>query len=167
MAIQAALTGHLVLSTLHTNDSASAITRLLDIGVPSYLISATLLGVVAQRLVRTYCPHCKRPVPAEETAWRDLVHPWKLRVPGQLYQADGCAECRMTGFLGRLGVYEMLKLSPGVRRLVGGPAGSEAIRELAYKEGTLPLRIAAARKVAQGLTSVDEALRVTPFPGES
>ncbi len=167
MAIQAALTGHLVLSTLHTNDSAAALTRLLDIGVPSYLISATLLGVVAQRLVRTLCPHCKRPVSTEEAVWRELVNPWKLPVPGQVYLADGCPECRMTGFLGRLGVYEMLALSSGVRRLIGGESGAAAIRELAYREGTQPLRISAARKVAQGLTTIEEALRVTPLPGDA
>ncbi len=166
MAIQAALTGHLVLSTLHTNDSASAVTRLLDIGVPSYLISATLLGVVAQRLVRTLCPHCKRPVPADEMAWVDLIHPWTLAVPESVYRADGCPECRMTGFRGRVGVYEMLELTPAVRRLIGGAAGAQAIREVAYREGTLPLRITAAHKVAQGLTTVEEALRVTPFPSD-
>jgi general secretion pathway protein E len=112
MAIQAALTGHLVLSTLHTNDAPSAITRLLDLGVPSYLLSATVLGVMAQRLVRTLCPHCKQPggMRAEdEAAWNALVAPWKSSKPAQLYHPAGCLDCRMTGYKGRVGIYEIMR----------------------------------------------------------
>ncbi|MDH5393984.1 MAG: GspE/PulE family protein, partial [Gammaproteobacteria bacterium] len=104
MAIQAALTGHLVLSTLHTNDAPTAITRLMDIGVPPYLINSVLIGVMAQRLVRTLCPHCKEAVDIEEEQWKQLVKPWKPARPKKIYKAVGCLECRNTGFLGRMGL---------------------------------------------------------------
>ncbi|MGD2081571.1 MAG: GspE/PulE family protein [Chromatiales bacterium] len=165
MAIQAALTGHLVLSTLHTNDTASAIVRLLDIGAPYYLIAATLLGVVAQRLVRTLCPHCKVPARPDLTTWETLVRPWKLPPPEQVYRAKGCLECRNTGFLGRVGVYEMLRITPEIRSLLSEEYSAAPIREQAYRQGTEPLRVGAARKVAQGVTTVEEALRVTPALG--
>jgi general secretion pathway protein E len=116
MAIQAALTGHLVLSTLHTNDAPSAITRLLDLGVPAYLINSTVLGVMAQRLVRTLCPHCKKPMPITEdqrASWRSLVAPWKSSEPAHIHQPVGCLECRMTGYMGRVGIYEILMNSAG------------------------------------------------------
>ena len=101
MAIQAALTGHLVLSTLHTNDAPSAVTRLLDIGVEPYLLHSTILGVLAQRLVRTLCPQCREPVTLEEEAWRSLTSPWRLPLPQSSYAARGCLDCRMTGYTGR------------------------------------------------------------------
>jgi len=167
MAIQAALTGHLVLSTLHTNDAASAVIRLLDIGVPSYLISATLLGVLAQRLVRTLCPHCKRPAPADLAEWGRLVGTWKLPAPQEVHLAEGCDECRKTGFVGRAGVYELIRLTPDVRGLIGDEAGADRIRQQTYREGTEPLRLGAARKVRDGLTTIEEAFRVTPFPGSA
>src|SRR5204862_333932 len=112
MAVQAALTGHLVLSTLHTNDAPSAVARLLELGVPTYLLNATLNGVMAQRLVRTLCPHCKQKVELNRTedqqAWEALVAPWKSKHPSRLNKPVGCLECRMTGFMGRIGVYETL-----------------------------------------------------------
>ena len=172
MAIQAALTGHLVLSTLHTNDSAAAITRLLDLGVPPYLLNSTLLGVMAQRLVRTLCKHCKQKLPFEtlrsdDIGWEEFVAPWKAKRPEFIYQPAGCLECRNTGFLGRVGIYEILLLSPAVKRLVTGEADLGRIREQAYKEGMKPLRISGAQKIASGLTSFEEVLKVAPPPGQS
>jgi general secretion pathway protein E len=168
MAIQAALTGHLVLSTLHTNDAPSAITRLLDLGVPSYLISSTVLGVMAQRLVRTLCPHCKRlqaTRPEDEAMWKHLVSPWKAQVPSQMAQPVGCLECRQTGFLGRVGLYEVLLMSPEVKKLVTPEADVGKLRDLVYREGMKPLRIAGAMKVATGQTTLEEVVRVAP-PGD-
>ncbi|MGA8262712.1 MAG: GspE/PulE family protein [Arenicellales bacterium] len=162
MAIQAALTGHLVLSTLHTNDAPSAITRLLEIGVPPYLINATLLGIVAQRLVRTLCPHCKKRHPVDERQWRALTQPWKVALPDETYTLEGCLECRNTGYLGRIGLYEMLRLTPDMRNLIQEDAKLEALREQGYKEGMQPLRISGARKIASGLTNMEEVLRVIP-----
>ena len=165
MAIQAALTGHLVLSTLHTNDAPSALTRLLDLGVPAYLINSTLLGVMAQRLVRTLCPHCKKPVPMDEEqrqAWRGLVAPWKSGEPAQLWQPGGCLECRMTGYSGRMGLYEIMLNSTEVRKLIKPLSDIPKIREQAFREGMRPLRISGALKVAQGVTSLEEVLKIAP-----
>ena len=165
MAIQAALTGHLVLSTLHTNDAPSAITRLLDLGVPPYLLNSTINGIMAQRLVRTLCPHCKKAAgmrAEDEAAWNDLVAPWKSKKPSQIYRAVGCLECRMTGFMGRVGIYEILQLSPEIKKLVGHEADLVRIREQAAREGMKPLRISGAIKVAAGLTTMEEVMKVAP-----
>src|SRR5487761_2480318 len=165
MAIQAALTGHLVLSTLHTNDSVAAITRLLDLGVPPYLLNSTILGVMAQRLVRTLCPHCKKAggLRAEdEAAWNELVVPWKSKMPATLCRPVGCLECRMTGYLGRIGIYEILLLSPEVRKLITAAADLARIREQATREGMKPLRISGALKVASGVTTIEEVMKVAP-----
>ncbi|MBK6638913.1 MAG: type II/IV secretion system protein [Rhodocyclaceae bacterium] len=165
MAIQAALTGHLVLSTLHTNDAPSAITRLLDLGVAPYLLSATVIGVMAQRLIRTLCPHCKKPggMRAEdEQAWSDLVAPYKANRPTQLYYPVGCLECRNTGYMGRIGIYELMPMNLELKRLVSARAELTALRTQAQKDGMRPLRIAGARKVAAGLTTIQEILKVAP-----
>jgi general secretion pathway protein E len=162
MAIQASLTGHLVLSTLHTNDAPSAITRLLDIGVPPYLLHATVLGVMAQRLVRTLCPHCKEPGPLDEDAWNLLVAPWKAKKPETVYQARGCLECRMTGFRGRAGIYEMMLLSPNLRRIIQADCDLLELTEQASRDGMKPLRISGAMKVAAGVTTIEEVLKVAP-----
>ncbi len=162
MAVQAALTGHLVFSTLHTNDAASAITRLMDLGVPAYLIRATVLGVLAQRLTRTVCPHCKQMVEAPPQAWNDLIKPWKSSAPARVASPVGCLECRMTGYLGRVGIYEMLTLSPELRELIVDGVDSSQLREHAIKQGQRPLRISGASKVAAGLTTADEIARNTP-----
>jgi general secretion pathway protein E len=170
MAIQAALTGHLVLSTLHTNDAPSAVTRLLDLGVPAYLINATFLGIMAQRLVRTLCPHCRKPVALsdeERQVWRELVAPWKANEPSTVYQAVGCLECRMTGFSGRLGLYEIMLMSPEVRKQVRGQTDLAQLRELIYREGTRPLRISGALKVAAGQTTLEEVVKVAPPADEN
>lgn len=163
MAIQAALTGHLVLSTLHTNDAPSAITRLLDLGVPPYLLNATVLGVMAQRLVRTLCPHCKAPatLPAAEL-WADLLAPWKMPLPAQVYQAVGCLECRMTGYHGRAGIYEVLLISDALRALINGTPDIERLRAQGMREGMKPLRVSGAMKVSSGLSTLEEVLKVAP-----
>jgi general secretion pathway protein E len=164
MAVQAALTGHLVLSTLHTNDAPAAVTRLLDLGVPGYLLNSTLLGVMAQRLVRTLCPHCKKPVePPDDDTWRALTAPYRADRPQEVMGAVGCLECRMTGYFGRMGLYEIMQMTPGIRRLVHDEAEDGAIREQAYKDGMKPLRVSGAMKVAQGLTTAEEVLKVAPL----
>jgi general secretion pathway protein E len=162
MAVQAALTGHLVLSTLHTNDAPSAITRLLDLGVPYYLLNSTIIGVMAQRLIRTLCPHCKEPGDIDEDTWQRLVAPWKANKPAKVYYAKGCLECRMTGYMGRVGLYEMLVMSPTLRRLVTPETDLQALTDQAFKDGLKPLRISGAAKIAAGLTTVDEVLKVAP-----
>ncbi|GLR12006.1 GspE/PulE family protein [Chitinimonas viridis] len=162
MAIQAALTGHLVLSTLHTNDAPSAVTRLLELGVPPYLVSSTLVGVMAQRLVRTLCPHCKQPGTPLEAEWNALVAPWKAALPKTAYKAVGCLECRNTGFLGRIGLYEMLSISNELRRLVASVAHPGLIKEQAIKDGLKPLKLAGAQKIAAGLTTLEEVMKVVP-----
>jgi general secretion pathway protein E len=162
MAIQASLTGHLVLSTLHTNDAPSALTRLLDIGVPHYLIQATLLGVTAQRLVRTLCPYCKQPSPADESTWQSLVSPWKLEKPDHIFSPVGCSECRRTGYMGRIALFEILKITSAVERLILPDTPLETIREQGFREGTCPLRISGAYKVAAGLTTPEEVFKVVP-----
>ncbi len=167
VAIQAALTGHLVLSTLHTNDAVLAITRLLEIGVPQYMIGASVIGVVAQRLVRTLCPHCKQPVAPDKEMWESLSQPWKSTVPEKIMAAAGCLECRQTGYAGRVGIYEMMTLSSGVRELLRQPQVEVVkIRQQAQKEGMRPLRISGLQKVAKGLTSLDEIFRVAPPQAE-
>ena len=162
MAVQAALTGHLVLSTLHTNDAPSAITRLLDLGVPYYLLNSTFNGVMAQRLVRTLCPHCKQAGEIKDEAWEMLVTPWKANKPANVYYAKGCLECRMTGYMGRVGLYEMLTMTPVLRRLVTTETDLQALTEQCYKEGMKPLRISGAAKIAAGVTTIDEVLKVAP-----
>jgi general secretion pathway protein E len=165
VAIQAALTGHLVLSTLHTNDAPSAITRMLDLGVPPYLLSATMIGVMAQRLVRILCPHCKQAQPAspvEETMWDQLVAPWKSNRPSHFYRPVGCLDCRLTGYLGRVGLYEILMLSPEVKLAISENRDIARIRDLAFREGMKPLRISGAMKVAAGITTLAEVFKVAP-----
>ena len=162
MAIQAALTGHLVLSTLHTNDAPSAITRLLELGVPHYLLKATILGVMAQRLVRTLCPHCKAPVQLDEDTWNGLTRPWSSPLPTQAHHAVGCLECRETGYRGRAGVYEIMLINDAIKPLISADTDLTLLRRAAFKDGMRSLRLSGAQKVAAGLTTIEEVLRVTP-----
>jgi general secretion pathway protein E len=162
MAIQASLTGHLVLSTLHTNDSPSAVTRLLDLGVPHYLIQSTLTGVVAQRLVRTLCPHCKVEAEQDPIEWQVLTHGWDIPVPARVFRQVGCLECRQTGFMGRTGIYEMMRLSPRLRGMISAQLDLGGFGAAAMQEGLKPLRISAAMQVAAGVTTVKEVLTVLP-----
>ena len=160
IAIQAALTGHLVLSTLHTNDAPSAVTRLLDLGVPAYLIKSTLLGIVAQRLLRTLCPHCRQPAPIDAGRWQDLVGGWPLAKPDHVNVPVGCLECRETGYLGRIGIYEIMPLTVTLNTQIHDQTDLILLREQALKEGMMPLRIAGCLKVVAGVTSVEEVLGV-------
>ena len=162
MAIQSALTGHLVLSTLHTNDSPSAITRLLELGVPAYLINATVLGVMAQRLVRTLCPHCKQEEPVDAELWKNFVQGSDIS-PDATCKPVGCIECRQTGYLGRIGLYEMLEMTSPFKSLIKPDCDLEGLKNQSMQDGLLTLRHSGAKKVAQGLTTMEEVLRVTPF----
>ena len=162
MAVQAALTGHLVLSSLHTNDAPAAITRLLELGVPSYLVRATLVGVVAQRLVRTLCPHCKQEAQIDSEIWNVLVKPWTVPMPKKVYQPAGCQECRETGFKGRQGIYEVMPFTPALQEYAEDRGDLPRLRLHAYKEGMRSLRLSGALKVAAGITTVNEVLRVAP-----
>ena len=163
MAVQSALTGHLVFSTLHTNDAPSAITRLMELGVPSYLINATMLGVLAQRLVRTLCPQCKTP---DDSVTREqlgaFVKPWKISGSVHACKPVGCVDCRMTGYRGRMGLYELLTVNEGFKALVTKEPDLSALRRHAVTDGMRPLRLAGALRVAEGLTTIDEVLSATP-----
>ncbi len=164
MAVQAALTGHLVLSTLHTNDAPTAITRLMEVGLEPYLVRATLLGVMAQRLVRTLCPHCKEEGPVDEQQWADMVAPWKVAPPQTVYQPVGCLECRNTGYHGRMGIYEILESSGKVQAFIQPHCDVGGMRRQAMKDGMRTLRLSGAQKVTAGTTTIEEVLRVAPAP---
>ncbi|MBL8321259.1 MAG: type II/IV secretion system protein, partial [Acinetobacter sp.] len=163
MAIQAALTGHLVLSTLHTNDAPSSLTRLHDLGVQPFLTAATILGVLAQRLVRKLCPHCKQETFINEQEWKHLTFDYTVATPSFVFKAVGCEECRHTGYKGRVGIYEFMPLSLETKQMIGANADLAQLRQQARKEGIEPLRIAGARKVVAGVTTLEEVLRVVPL----
>ena len=163
MAVQAALTGHLVFSTLHTNDAPSAVSRLMELGVPPYLINATLLGVLAQRLVRVLCPQCKQPdTEAPQEALAEVMQPWKLQGSYQPYQPVGCEHCRMTGFRGRMGLYELLLCTEALKAQIHAAPSMDVLRRQAIQDGMRPLRLAGALRVAEGQTTLAEVLSVTP-----
>ncbi len=163
MAVQAALTGHLVFSTLHTNDAPSAVTRLLELGIPAYLINATLLGVLAQRLARTLCPKCRVADPlATREALAEVVKPWQLSGSYKPFKPVGCVDCRMTGFMGRMGLYELLVVSEAFKDKVNHEPSIDALKRQAIIDGMRPLRLAGALRVAEGLTVLDEVLSCTP-----
>jgi general secretion pathway protein E len=163
MAVQAALTGHLVFSTLHTNDAPSAVTRLLELGIPSYLINATLLGVLAQRLVRTLCKQCKaKDGDATREALAEVVKPWQINGAYRPFKPVGCVDCRMTGFLGRMGLYELLVVSEAFKGTVSREPNIDALRRQAVLDGMRPLRLAGALRVAEGVTVMAEVLTSTP-----
>ena len=163
MAIQAALTGHLVLSTLHTNDAPSSLTRLHDLGIQPFLTAATILGVLAQRLVRKLCPHCKQETFINEQEWKHLTFDYEIEMPNFVFHAVGCEACRHTGYKGRIGIYEFMPLSLESKQLIGANANLNQLRHQAKKEGIEPLRIAGARKVLAGMTTLEEVLRVVPL----
>ena len=163
MAVQAALTGHLVFSTVHTNDAPSAITRLLELGVPSYLLNATVIGIMAQRLVRTLCPHCKASGGVvEPDIWNALIAPFKTHRPMEVYKPVGCIECRMTGYRGRLGIYEIMEVTAEIKKLLTGTPGIDPIRKQALRDGMKPLRVSGALKIVGGMTTIEEVLKVAP-----
>ena len=163
MAIQAALTGHLVLSTLHTNDAPSSLTRLHDLGIQPFLTAATILGVLAQRLVRKLCSHCKQETFINEQEWKHLTFDYEIEMPNFVFHAVGCEACRHTGYKGRIGIYEFMPLSLESKQLIGANANLNQLRHQAKKEGIEPLRIAGARKVLAGMTTLEEVLRVVPL----
>jgi general secretion pathway protein E len=163
MAIQAALTGHLVFSTLHTNDAASAITRLADLGVPPYLISATVIGVLAQRLTRSLCSNCKtRDEDTTRETLSEVCKPWRFNGGVRPYKPVGCLDCRHTGYRGRTGLYELLVMSEAAKACIHPALDADALRRQAVKDGMRPLRLAGAMRVAQGETTLEEVLRATP-----
>ena len=167
MAVQAALTGHLVFTTLHTNDAPSAIMRLMELGIPPYLINATVLGVLAQRLVRTLCPACREredeaATAASRAALADLVKPWQISGRYKPFRPVGCVDCRMTGFKGRMGLYELLTVTEAFKEKVSREPQLEALRRQAVTDGMRPLRLAGAARVAEGLSTLDEVLACTP-----
>ena len=163
MAVQAALTGHLVFSTLHTNDAPSAVTRLMELGIPSYLINATLLGVLAQRLVRTLCKHCRAPDElATREALGEIVKPWQISGGYKPFKPVGCVDCRMTGFMGRMGLYELLVVSEAFKAKVTHEPNIDALKRQAVSDGMRPLRLAGALRVAEGQTVIEEVLTSTP-----
>jgi general secretion pathway protein E len=161
MAVQAALTGHLVLSTLHTNDSPGAISRLNELGVPAFLIRATVRGAMSQRLVRRLCTDCKQLEPADPDGWQTMTG-GALPMPEQLFRPVGCKQCRDTGYRGREGLYEVLVASTDVQETIVDGYSTRDIRHAAIADGMTPLRLAGAEKVADGETTIEEVLRVTP-----
>jgi len=162
MAIQAALTGHLVLSTLHTNDAPSSVMRLLELGVPHYLLESTLIGIMAQRLVRTLCPHCKSPDgELNDDVWHSVGGAWNIPKPATVYRPIGCPECRQTGFRGRTGLYELVGVTEPFAKLIQEVTDLAALRRQSVADGMKPLRIAGAFKVVEGLTTVEEVLKAT------
>lgn len=163
MAVQAALTGHLVLSTLHTNDAPASLVRLHDLGIQPYLSAATLLGVLAQRLVRQLCDQCKQAGATDPAQWQYLIQADAIEMPSQVFHAIGCEACRQTGYRGRLGLYELMPISLALKQLISQNASLDALARLARAEGMRPLRIAAAEKVSAGLSSLEEVLSVVPL----
>jgi general secretion pathway protein E len=150
------------LSTLHTNDAPSAIMRLLELGVPYYLLEATIIGILAQRLVRTLCTNCKTPDGEMlDAVWESMVEDWDIPKPSTIYRPVGCPECRQTGFKGRTGLYELLTVTLPFSKLIRQESDIHALRVQSVKDGMKPLRIAGAYKIAEGLTTADEVLKVT------
>ena len=161
IAIEAALTGHLVFSTLHTNDSAGAITRLLDMGVEPFLLASSLECVVAQRLVRRLCPACKRPYQPDGALLRSAGFPAEGLAGATVYEAAGCDKCRQSGYRGRMGIYEVLEINESIETLIPARAPSSVIKQKAVEQGMLTLRNDGFMRVLDGLTTIDEVLRVT------
>ena len=171
IAIQSSLTGHLVFSTLHTNDAPSAVTRLLDMGIEPFLVTSTCRGIMAQRLVRRLCPHCRKPKDTNGKALEALGLLYVKDKKGnqnklptgkiKIYDPKGCKECMNTGYRGRLGVYEFMPMTAKLREMVLARASLDDLKTEAIKEGMVTLRNAALRQVLAGVTSLDEAMRIT------
>jgi general secretion pathway protein E len=157
IAVQASLTGHLVLATLHTNDAPGAVTRLIDMGIEAYLLASTLNGVLAQRLVRKLCPECKSPY-EPDTAEKSI---FGRSVPDRIYRAVGCGACNFSGYKGRTGIYELFMADDQSRHMVHDRAAESELRAHAVRQGMLRLREDGLRWVREGATSLDEVLRVT------
>ena len=160
-AVQAAMTGHLVFSTLHTNDAISSIARLKDLGLEPFLIGSTLLGAMAQRLVKTICPDCSEPIQVEADLLYKMGFPVSGSDPVTLRRGVGCRECRNTGYKGRSGIFEIFPLSTRLKEMIAAGETTEDMRQVAIREGMTTLREDAWRKVKMGITTYEEALRVT------
>src|SRR4030043_1190547 len=162
IAMQAALTGHLVLSTLHTNDAPEAISRLVDIGVEPYLISSSVIGVLAQRLVRMICPDCKVSYQVDPKVMNDLGEEvTKVKEPLTFYRGKGCKNCKQSGYWGRSGIYELLLVNEDIKKLISERASTQVIRDVAKKTaGVIPLKVDGLKKVLKGITTLDEVDRV-------
>jgi general secretion pathway protein E len=158
IAVQASLTGHLVIATLHTNDAVSAVTRLKDMGIEPFLLGSSLIGVLAQRLVRKLCPHCKTSYKPTAKEWATLA---ASKPPAEVFRAQGCDECNQTGYRGRTGLYELMTVDEPLRRLIHDSAGEHVIRKHAEEHGLRLLREDGLRWVVAGETSIEEVLRVT------
>ncbi len=161
IAVRVALTGHLVFSTLHTNDASGAVTRLLDMGVEPFLVSSSVICIVAQRLVRLICPHCKTKIPLDKSAIEELSIKWDVKSETEIFEGKGCSHCRFTGYLGRTAIYEVLVLDEEIRELILQRVSTEEIKQVALKSGIRTLRQDGWEKVIKGLTTVSEILRVT------
>ena len=161
IAIQASLTGHLVLSTLHTNDAATAVTCLVDMGVEPFLVSSSLIGIMAQRLVRMLCPHCREPYSPTDEELAELSMDRALLAESSLFRPKGCAKCADTGYQGRSGIYELLLVEEEIQHLILKGVDANVIRRAALERGMTTLRMDGAQKVQQGITSVQEVARVT------
>lgn len=159
IAVQASITGHLVVSTLHTNSAASTITRLEDMGIESYLIADSVIGVIAQRLVRRLCPHCKKPRQASEEEKEFMGCNPEEQIT--IYDSCGCNQCDNTGYIGRIGVYEIMQVTPKLKNIISKRMGADAIKEQALKEGMHTLRMSATEYVLDGTTSYEEMMRVS------
>ncbi len=163
IAIQSALTGHLVFSTLHTNDAPGAITRLLNMGVEHYLASSCMEGILAQRLIRVICENCKQEVELDKRTLKLMGHLLDKHI--KIYKGEGCKECSFTGYRGRKGIFELLVVNDEIRHLILKKTSTNIIRQKAIEIGMIPLREDGWRKVIQGITSVEEVLRVTQEEG--
>jgi len=157
LAVRAALTGHLVLSTLHTNDAPSSIIRMVDMGIPPFLVSSSVVAVIAQRLVRKLCPSCKVPYELPQ----DVAESLGLDGFTTVYKPVGCDECRGTGYRGRTAIFEIMPMTEEIRRAVMTGATSDDLRAMAIRQGMRALRVSGAKKVKDGITSADEVLSVT------
>jgi len=163
MAIQAALTGHLVISTLHTNDAPSSLIRLHDLGIQPFLTGATLLAVLAQRLIRTLCEGCKQTAVINKQEWQQLTYDFDIPCPSFVFQAVGCGQCRNTGYKGRIGIYEFMPMTLQCKQLIAQNSNLNVLKAQIKKDGIEPLRIAGAYKIIAGITTIDEVLRVVPL----
>jgi general secretion pathway protein E len=161
IAIHAALTGHLVFSTLHTNDAASAITRLIDMGIEDYLLSSTLIAILAQRLVRVVCPHCKAPYVPQDSFLKEMGVSREALSGMNLVEAKGCMECNFTGYRGRMGIFEYLNVSDEIKALMLERKDSQMIKEVARRKGMRTLREDGWQRAREGTTTIQELLRVT------
>jgi general secretion pathway protein E len=161
IAIHSALTGHLVLSTLHTNDAPSAITRLVDMGMEDYLLSSTIVGILAQRLVRIACPFCRKPYSPDPVILKEMKVEDQRIDRLDIFEVEGCDKCSNTGYWGRSGIFEFLEITDGIRRLILEKKDSTIIKEVARKNGMRTLREDGWFKVKQGMTTISEVLRMT------